>query len=329
MKILVLILFILCVNLLIYLFLNIFIKEAHKKLFNYHFNINPLIDSYKASDYDLDLIKYSVNENNETINGYFYTPKNYDKNKLIIFCHGMWGTKETYLQDIGELTLNNFQVLSFDCLGFGESDGKILGLGTFLKSLDLVLNDLMKKKEYIYKDIYVIGHSMGGYAATNIVKYHPEVKAVIGLAPLTSVTNSIKLLKLPLFFGKIFTLYDERYFHSYSLADSVKSLKNYKGKVLIIQSTDDNMVPFKYGLQRIKDNLKDNTNIEYLEVSSRHHNPEYTIEAVENLNAFLAKDRLIKNKEDRLKLYQETDFKKCGTIDKEIFQVIIDFINNN
>ena len=80
----------------------------------------------------------------------------------------MLSDQNSYLQDIEYFCRNNYQVFGFDYIGVSSSTGKnIKGLGNSLKSLDIVISYL--KLNYPNKDIYVVGHSWGGYATTNIV----------------------------------------------------------------------------------------------------------------------------------------------------------------
>ena len=112
------------------------------------------------------------------------------------------------------------------------------------------------------KDIYVVGHSWGGFATSNIAALHPDIKGVVPMSPVISVSELTKglLPKWMGFMAYLFKFIDSLKCGKYSYFNAIKSLNNYKGKVLFIHSIDDEMVKIDYSTNLVKEKCK-NKNI--------------------------------------------------------------------
>ena len=67
-----------------------------------------------------------------------------------------------------------------------------------------------------------------------------------------------------------------------------KSLADYQGNALIIHSSDDKMVQSKFHFRVLKKAREEKTNIRFLEVEGKGHNPNYTADAVRYKDVYLA-----------------------------------------
>ena len=309
--------FLILLNIVVFLI----VLKSHNKIFNTRFTPSPLVTYYDAKEYNLDSKKIEINCDNEIIRGNIYTCGDYDKNKIIIFCHGMNACKEAYMQEIGTLCQNGFMVLGYDHLGVNESDGKLKGISASIKSLDYVINYVKKNDELKNKDIYVVGHSWGAYATINIVKYQKDIKGIVALAPFVNVSSYLRYsmkMKNP-FIILMIKLIELIKFGKYADCDGLKSLEEYDGKVLLIQSTN-----YNYAVGFLKNNLKDKC--EYIILEDRLHNPDYKAEAVKYLNEFMSNIKKYKGKELE-EYFKKQDFHKMGELDMNVMKNIINFIN--
>ena len=299
----------------------------HGKMFNKRYT--PLdIDSYTAEEFKLDSKKLEVNYKGKVIRGYFYSLGDYDKNKLVIFAHGMDSSKESYIQEIAYLASKGFLVLGFDYFGTNESDGKLMGFGNSLKSLDLVIDYIKNSEEYKNKELYVIGHSWGGYATLNIVKYHKDIKGIVAMAPAVSLYKIFRgsYLKQNVIVTLLILLVEYCKLGKYSLCNGAKSLKKYNGKIMVVQSKNDSVVSFKSSLGYVKDNIGNKA--EYIVMEDRFHNPDYKKEAVDKLMKFYGEMGKCK-KEDLPELFKKQDFRAMGELDPEVMDKIVDFLKSN
>ncbi len=310
--------------LLLFIVLFIIVFKAHNKVFNKRFMPHPLIKFYTKEEFNLDYERIEIKYKNDTIVGGLYSYGEYDGNKLVVFSHGMESCKESYMQEIGYLCHNGFLVLAFDYLGTNESTGKIEGFGTSLKSLDIVINYIKSNDQLKNKEIYVMGHSWGGYAALNIVSLHKDIKRVLALAPAVSFYSMLRnMYKRGPIISLMLLLVDRIKLGRYSTKNGYKSLKNYNGRILLVQSKDDNMVSYSSSVGYLKDKLGEKA--EYIIMDDRKHNPDYKLESVNYLNEFVS--NVFKyNGEEQVEYIKAQDFHKMGELDQTVMDKLVDFL---
>lgn len=299
------------------------LKSFHKKMFNHRQELNKNIKFYTNEDFDVYKDEYDVTIDDKKIVGHFYHPDKYDENKIIIFCHGMFSTKEAYAQEASYIASKGYYVYLFDYIGTNESNGdSLLGFHNSIYSLDLVINQIENDEKYKNKDIYVFGHSWGGYATTNIVALHPEIKGIIGLSPLVTIFHLLTKTKpyRPMLLSALFSIYDEGLFDKKYSINALKRLQNYSGKMIFIQSKDDYDVSYSASMGLLKKKLK-NKDVDYVLFEDRKHNPDYTDNAIKQLHEFYAK---AKTTNDIHKLCKETDFHACGELDTKLWDSLIE-----
>ena len=112
----------------------------------------------------------------------------------------------------------------------------------------------------------------------------------------------------------------------YSLCNGAKSLKKYNGKIMVVQSKNDNVVSFKSSLGYVKDNIGNKA--EYIVMEDRFHNPDYKKEAVDKLMKFYGEMGKCK-KEDLPELFKKQNFRAMGELDPEVMDKIVDFLKSN
>ena len=310
---------------LIVLFLVLIIISffIHSITFGKRYEANPLIRLYTKEEFNLKSTPLEIKYKNERIRGNLYNYDNYDTNKLIVFCHGMLSDQNSYLQDIEYFCRNNYQVFGFDYIGVSSSTGKnIKGLGNSLKSLDIVISYL--KLNYPNKDIYVVGHSWGGYATTNIVSLHPDILGIVAMAPFIS-TYSCLMNFIPKglrFLAPFIYFIDYLKNGKYTTYKTKDSLKNYKGKVMLLASKDDPMINYDKNTGYIKHIYP---NFSYLIFDKKGHNPNYTNEAVIKLKDFQNSIKTI-SKNKMVDYMNSINFHELGELDSNVMDKIIDFI---
>jgi len=300
----------------------------HKKFFGYHGENEKYVTYYTKEEYDIKSKEVSFKLEGKTIKGYLFEKENKHPDKIIVFCHGMWSTIDAYMQDIAFYVVNGYQVLAFNYYGVKDSEGKtIKGFGNSVASCDAAIKYIKSNPELKDKDIYVTGHSWGGYATINIVKYHPEIKKIVALSPFVSpytITNDT--LKG---FSKIFLpfilFWDRFNFFKYSNSNGIKSLNNYKGKALIIQSTDDPVVLYNSALKLIQSKCK-NKNIKYMILEGKYHHPHYSDNAIKSMRAFETTVRKLKG-EELVEYKKNYNYHEMGELDNSVMNKILKFFD--
>ena len=236
------------------------------------------------------------------------------KKKAILLIHGFAGGAYDYGDLPNDLELiNNYKVFTYTLPGHNKS---IIN--------DVTKEDWIKKSEYQiekiinhgYKDIYVIGHSMGGVIASYLASRYKEVKKLVLAAPAFQYfkfeNNKIDILESIKVVPNLFKDYDKsevisrifkvpvstiREFTSL-VKEHHDDIKNIKCPTLIIHGTKDEIVPNSSTLY-VYDNIK-SSSVMLVEFENLTHNlfinDRYN--EIKNLimNYFKSKPKNIKNK---------------------------------
>lgn len=315
---------------IIVLFLAV-VLNFHNKMFKHRCAIDPLVKNYTSEEFNLSYKPFEVEYKNEYIRGNIYS---YPKDKyegLILYLHGMWSTHNSYMQDIEYFARNGYLVLGIDYLGTGMSTGKTLkGFGSSLLCADACINAIKQDTILSKYDLTVIGHSWGGYAASNIAHYHKDIKNVVALAPFSSISCLIKgTIPKPLWLiTPFFLLVDYINCQKYSLNKSYKTINETNVKTLILHSKDDKVVNYKYNTKVVEEKCK-NKNAKFIIVDGKNHQPYYSLRATNLLRDYYIKTRELALDEEKLKSYKtNTDYHALGELDLDIMNEILSFIKN-
>ena len=107
-----------------------------------------------------------------------YRYEGFDPAKLVVFCHGLGAGHTAYLAEIEYLCRNGLQVLTLDYTGCDKSGGDGM-LSVNRPTRDVVeLLDYLKPKE----EVIVVGHSLGGYTALNVIRMTDKIKRAVILS---------------------------------------------------------------------------------------------------------------------------------------------------
>ncbi len=298
-------------------------KIFHSKFFGRRFTPDPLVKLYTKEEFGLQSDEAEFKCGKDTLRGAFYYLTGFEPDKIVVYCHGMWSTHKSYMQDIGWLCKAGFKVFGFDYTGTDISDGKnIVGMANSLRCTNAAVNFI--KTGCAAKNIYVIGHSWGAFAASNIGKYHPDIKAVVAIAPFLSLRHSFGSLLhgasrvlIPFLYLADFTRCGK-----FSFASAVKTQKNFKGKCMVIASVDDHMVNYERNALALS---KAVPAVKLVTETGKMHNPHYTQEAVRRLVEYSKTSQQLKGEE--LKAYKQSiDFHKLGELDDAVMEQIADFL---
>lgn len=192
------------------------------------------------------------------------TPEGKNTYPLVIIAHGFNANKEMYLlaELSKQLNKRGIATLMFDFNGHGKSDGSFLDM-TILNELE----DVRKVYQYAaklpeVKTISLAGHSMGAVVSAMLAGElgDNKIKALVLMAPAPELKEDTA--KGDLFGVKYNTKNIPQYI---TLANGLKVgraflettpkvdiygvSEKYKGPVFIIHSRDDNLVPYKYGVE--------------------------------------------------------------------------------
>jgi alpha-beta hydrolase superfamily lysophospholipase len=114
---------------------------------------------------------------------------------IIIIVHGLCEHLGRYEYMTQKLTGRNFGVYRFDHRGHGKSDGKPIFYNDFNEMIDDVHFVVeLARKEHPTLSIFLLGHSMGGFAVTTFgIKYPKAVKGIVASGAVIRFNNDFPI----------------------------------------------------------------------------------------------------------------------------------------
>ena len=181
--------------------------------------------------------------------------------ETILFCHGNSGNISHRIETIKifhRLGLNTF---IFDYRGFGESEGSPGEEGTY-RDAEAAWNYLTETLHKAPQDIIIVGRSLGGAIAANLARGRQSK----GLIIESSFTSAPAIGRK--FFPFLPVGLITRFVYS-----TDKYLKEVNCPILIVHSSDDDLIPFEFGKSLFESAPEPK---QFLEISGGHNNGFYT-----------------------------------------------------
>ena len=242
---------------------------------------------------------------------------------------------------------NGYYVFAYDATGNDESEGEGIG-GMPQGTIDLehAISFVKQSDEYNDLSIVLFGHSWGGYSASTVLSYHPDVKAVIECSGFNSSADIFEaqgkqqagnFIYAMMPFVKI---HEFIRFGKYATNTAVDGFESSDANILVLHSEDDNVVPIEYGYDIYEEKFKDNERFKFMHFDDRGHNYVYHdttyidefnkefdkwLETLDyDYNAEENKERFVEDKSKYMK--ENLDRKKwCNMLEPEIFDEFVAF----
>ena len=240
---------------------------------------------WERPDYALTAGQYCYDRLNETLKreefyfncgasllkGYYYCSEGVDK--LIVLVHGYRSGADDFLPMIDCFVKSGFNVFCYDATGVYDSKGRsTIGMCQALVDLDNCLNYLKSSPKFSLQSLYLVGHSLGGYAVSSVLALHKNVKACVALAPLNNGAT-IMVEKGQEYIGRLANLYkpficlmQKMRFGDYVNYDGIGGINSVKVPVLIVQGSQDKVVKIDKTSIMAKRKQIINPNVQYLEI---------------------------------------------------------------
>jgi pimeloyl-ACP methyl ester carboxylesterase len=209
-----------------------------------------------------------------------------------------------------------------------------MGLCGSLSDLDDCISELESLEALADTDIMVVGHSRGGYATLNIPAFHPCIKKIVAMSGFISLDVMLRQLApfVPFVRKHIFEI-ERKQNPEYVDCVGSDSISCSDVAAMIVHSDDDKTVSVKTNFFKLKEDLADRPNTEFLLVTDRDHNPTFTKPAVEYKNAFFKDLKQVKKRgtlvtdEDKSAFIASYDWRKMTEQDEEIWNRIFAFLD--
>jgi len=217
------------------------------------------------------MIHTTFTVNNQSLDGnIFYPPSMQTKSPAILFIHGWTSVQDRYYEQAEELATAGFVCLTFDMRGHGKSVGDIEALTrqNFIDDVLAAYDFLARNKSVDPENITVIGSSFGSYLAALLSKRR-NVKNLILRAPANYPDGSpdetiFKYAKTAE------TLAWRQQPREINEVESLKSLKEFSGKILIVESGNDELVPHQT-IQNYINAVEDKSTLTYFMMQGAPH----------------------------------------------------------
>ena len=215
-----------------------------------------------------------------TLVGYLYeSERAAEKHAVVVFAHGMGGGGQTGYMDIFDmLTASGYYVFAYDATANDESEGEVMGgLPQGFIDLDYAIDYAEGLDEIKDLPFVLMGYSWGGLSVTNVLNYHPEVKAVVSLAGWNESMDLIDyvgcnmvgpIAKLLLPFASI---HEYMMYGRYAFSTSMKGFKNTDAEIMIVHSDDDTTIPIEYGYEKYYEKYGEDERFTFKKYTGRDH----------------------------------------------------------
>ncbi len=255
--------------------------------------IIKLDKSFRPEFYDLEGIKlfesvsiesvfFRNNYNDNLLHSWDFHPKEYNGITLL-FLHGNAGNVTNHFQIAMPLAEQGFRVFLPDYSGFGLSEGKATRR-TVLKDAESALGYMNDSLKIPSKELFIYGQSLGGNLAGHLASIYPECFSGLIIEGAFNSHKDIAAHATGLgFIARLLTK---------ELYSSEKSVKKVSKPVLIIHSTQDEVIPFKMG-KSIYESANDPKY--FLKIDKRHihgpiHYPEIITERIMEMKLMMRKN---------------------------------------
>lgn len=274
--------------------------------------------------------------------GYEYYRKLENIKGVVVIAHGLGGGGHNAYMNIADFfTINGYVVFAYDATGNDESEGSsVKGMPQGLIDLDYAIQFVKQTPDFDGLPIVLFGHSWGGYSVGSVLNLHPDVKAVVMVAGFNKSMDIINeegrkiagdgiSVLLP-----YISLYEKIKFGKYASYNCISGFENTDAGVMIIHSTDDDMISQDKSFDVFHDIYKNNPRFSFVKYDDRGHDDvyysaksrEYKEEFNEKFDEFLnSLDGEFTAKIKESYLNDNLDKKLLYDLDLELMNSIVEF----
>ena len=255
----------------------------------YEDNFNKRFESYeplmlRVGDFEgLQRTKYQFpSDKGQMLTGYMYRSGEQQKG-IVVIAHGFGGGGHNSYMDCADyFARNGYYVFAYDVTGNDESEGDgVRGLPQGVIDLDRAITFVEESGRFPKLPVVLFGHSWGGYSVCSVLKYHPEVRAVIECSGFNRSTDLIEAQGKKMVSYGIYAMmpfvkaYESVRFGGYASATAMDGFAASDAAVLVLHSADDNVVPIQYGYDVYYAKYKDDPRFTFLRLEDRGHSYVY------------------------------------------------------
>jgi uncharacterized protein len=204
---------------------------------------------YQDIEENYPRISHQFESDENTLQGYFFPQDS--PHGLILIAHGLGGGADSYLAYTKWFIDHGWAVFSYDATGSYDSEGQSTkGFPQSLIDIKAALNYIQDKEEIKDLDVFLFGHSWGGYAVANALHFFEDIKAVVSVAAPSNANEMIfeqtrKMMGVFAYTQKPFlNLYQRLLFSNYAAYDATDAINNHEAHVMIIHGKNDEVFDY-------------------------------------------------------------------------------------
>ncbi len=197
-----------------------------------YFPHNEIVSTPKSISLDYEDLTLTTSDG---IDLHAWWVPNPDSRATLLFLHGNAGNISHRLDSINIFHQLGFSVLIIDYRGYGKSAGKPSEEGTYIDAETAWLY-LTNDKKIDSDEIIIFGRSLGGAIATWLSDRYTSAALIIE-STFTSIPD----------IGKHYYPYLPTNFVARIRYPSIEKISNINSPLLVIHSTNDEIVPYKFG----------------------------------------------------------------------------------
>ena len=284
-------------------------------------------DSYSEDNFDMlrEEISFPSNKG-QILRGYIYRKDDsYTPKALIVFSHGYTNTHNDYLNQIYYFVENGYIALAYDNTGCGMSDGEdMIGLAQSPLDLSSALTFVENNDNLKGYNVFLYGHSWGGYAVTAVLNYGHKVDGVVSRSGFNNSRDMLIEYGKRLYGNWLGLLspyayiYEKIKFGNDVDKNGIKGINSAPNTpILLLHSKNDEVISLSNSLLAYKDEMVNPNRIQTILYEDKTHDVVKSSDAIE----------LSKTLDDNT-VYTKDVIDKSHELDENVMKSILDFYDS-
>lgn len=297
--------------------------------YNSNFGMRVAVSEDSFSEDDFDMLREEVSfpsNKGQILRGYIYRKDDsYTPKALIVFSHGYTNTHNDYLNQIYYFVENGYIALAYDNTGCGMSDGEdMIGLAQSPLDLSSALTFVENNDNLKGYNVFLYGHSWGGYAVTAVLNYGHKVDGVVSRSGFNNSRNMLIEYGKRLYGNWLGLLspyayiYEKIKFGNDVDKNGIKGINSAPNTpILLLHSKNDEVISLSNSLLAYKDEMVNPNRIQTILYEDKTHDVVKSYDAIE----------FSKTLDDNT-VYTKDVIDKCHELDENVMKSILDFYDS-
>lgn len=297
--------------------------------YNSNFGMRVAVSEDSFSEDDFDMLREEVSfpsNKGQILRGYIYRKDDsYTPKALIVFSHGYTNTHNDYLNQIYYFVENGYIALAYDNTGCGMSDGEdMIGLAQSPLDLSSALTFVENNDNLKGYNVFLYGHSWGGYAVTAVLNYGHKVDGVVSRSGFNNSRDMLIEYGKRLYGNWLGLLspyayiYEKIKFGNDVDKNGIKGINSAPNTpIFLLHSKNDEVISLSNSLLAHTDEMVNPDRIKTILYEDKTHDVVKSYDAIE----------LSKTLDDNT-VYTKDIIDKCHELDENVMKSILDFYDS-